>query len=206
MGKFFNPDNFLWRGFGRIADFMFLSICFLVSSVPLVTIPAAGIALYDATARCVYGDEGHPYRRFFRTFRNELLRSIGLTVLWGLGAFVLSIGYQILYQRAQADISQGIFATVYYFSLFIPVAWFCWLIAVESRFVYSFGQLHKMGLYFTFTHLPTTVIITALGLAAFEFCVNMPFMLMILPGICAYIQSIFIEKVFGKYMPKQEET
>ena len=48
------------------------------------------------------------------------------------------------------------------------------------------------------------MIITALGLATFEICFNMPFFLMLLPGICAYIQSIFVEKVFEKYLPKQE--
>ena len=203
MGKFFNPENFLWRGFGRIADFMFLSICFLVSSVPLVTIPAAAIALYDAIARCVYGDEGHPYRRFFRTFKSELMRSIGLTVLWALVAFVLGTGYQVLFQLTQNS-SLGILTVVYYFFLAIPVGCFCWLIAIESRFVYTFGQLHKTALFFTFKHLPATVIITALGLATFEICFNMPFFLMLLPGICAYIQSIFVEKVFEKYLPKQE--
>jgi uncharacterized membrane protein YesL len=203
MGKFFNPENFLWRGFGRIADFMFLSICFLVSSVPLVTIPAAAIALYDAIARCVYGDEGHPYRRFFRTFKSELMRSIGLTVLWALVAFVLGAGYQVLFQLTQNS-SLGILTVVYYFFLAIPVGCFCWLIAIESRFVYTFGQLHKTALFFTFKHLPATVIITALGLATFEICFNMPFFLMLLPGICAYIQSIFVEKVFEKYLPKQE--
>lgn len=203
MGKFFNPENFLWRGFGRIADFMFLSICFLVSSVPLVTIPAAAIALYDAIARCVYGDEGHPYRRFFRTFKSELMRSIGLTVLWALVAFVLGAGYQVLFQLTQNS-SLGILTVVYYFFLAIPVGCFCWLIAIESRFVYTFGQLHKTALFFTFKHLPATVVITALGLATFEICFNMPFFLMLLPGICAYIQSIFVEKVFEKYLPKQE--
>ena len=203
MGKFFNPENFLWRGFGRIADFMFLSICFLVSSVPLVTIPAAAIALYDAIARCVYGDEGHPYRRFFRTFKSELMRSIGLTVLWALVAFVLGAGYQVLFQLTQNS-SLGILTVVYYFFLAIPIGCFCWLIAIESRFVYTFGQLHKTALFFTFKHLPATVIITALGLATFEICFNMPFFLMLLPGICAYIQSIFVEKVFEKYLPKQE--
>ena len=203
MGKFFNPENFLWRGFGRIADFMFLSICFLVSSVPLVTIPAAAIALYDAIARCVYGDEGHPYRRFFRTFKSELMRSIGLTVLWALVAFVLGAGYQVLFQLTQNS-SLGILTVVYYFFLAIPVGCFCWLIAIESRCVYTFGQLHKTALFFTFKHLPATVIITARGLATFEICFNMPFFLMLLPGICAYIQSIFVEKVFEKYLPKQE--
>jgi uncharacterized membrane protein YesL len=203
MNKFFNPESFLWRGFARIADFMFLSICFLVSSVPLVTIPAAAIALYDAIARCVYGDEGHPYRRFFRTFKSELMRSIGLTVLWALVAFVLGAGYQVLFQLTQNS-SLGILTVVYYFFLAIPVGCFCWLIAIESRFVYTFGQLHKTALFFTFKHLPATVIITALGLATFEICFNMPFFLMLLPGICAYIQSIFVEKVFEKYLPKQE--
>ena len=205
MGKFFNPDNFLWRGFGRVADFMLLSCCFFLCSIPLVTIPAAAIALYDATARCVYGKEEHPYRRFFKTFKSELGRSVALAVLWALIAFLLGGAYQILGQAAQTNESLRIFAALLYFSLFIPVAWFCWVLMVESRFVYPFGALHKMGLYFTFRHLPTTVIVAGLGLVSYWICVNMPFFLMILPGVCAYLQSIFVERVFAKYVPKTEE-
>lgn len=204
MNKFFNPENFLWRGFGRIADFMLLSICFLVSSVPLVTIPAAATALYDATARCVYGDEEKPTRRFFRTYRGGLLRSIALALVWGIAALGLGAVYQVLFQLAQGNSSLRMATVVYYFCLFVPVAWFCWVLAVDSRFVYSFGLLHKTALYFTFRHLPTSLAITAAGLLTFEVCVNMPFFLMLLPGVCAYIQSIFVEKVFVKYMPKEE--
>ena len=43
--RFFNPDNWLWRGFGRLADFFILSILWLVCSIPVVTIGAASIAL-----------------------------------------------------------------------------------------------------------------------------------------------------------------
>ena len=172
--------------------------------MPIVTIPAACIALYDATARCVLGSEGSTYRRFFRTFKNELKRSIGIALLWLAIAFVLSMGYQILYQRAQADADQVMFAILYYFSLSIPVAIFCWLLAVESRFVYKFGQLHKMAIYFTFAHLPTTVCIVVLVLITYELCVRTLFLAMVLPGVCAYIQSLFIERVFQKYMPAQE--
>lgn len=204
MKSFFNPEHWLWRGFGRIADFFLLSCCFFLCSIAVVTIPAACIALYDATARCVLGDEGYTYRRFFRTFKNELKRSIGITLLWLVIAFLLGTGYQILYQRAQVDADQVLFAILYYFSLSIPVAIFCWLLAVESRFVYKFGQLHKMAVYFTFTHLPTTVCIVALALITYELCVRMLFLVMVLPGICAYIQSLFIERVFHKYIPAPE--
>ena len=199
MGRFFNPESFLWRGFGRIADFMFLSICFMVASVPLVTIPAAATALYDATARCVYGKEAHPYARFFRTFKAELLRSVGIALLWAAIAFLLSAVYQILCQQGSQ-----MAALVYFFLMFVPVGVFCWVILVESRFVYGFGQLHKTALFFTFSHLPTSLLIAGLDIATYLACVNMPFFLMLLPGICAYVQSIFVEKVFAKYMPEEE--
>lgn len=206
MGGFFNPENWLWRGFGRVADFFLLSGCWFLASIPLVTMPAACIALYDATAHCVLGSDGGTYSRFFRTWKAELKRSVGITILWLAVVAVLGTGYQILYQRAQADADQAMFAIVYYFSLAIPVAVFCWLLAVESRFVYSFGQLHKMAFYFTFAHLPTTVCIVAIALVTFELCVRTVFLVMVLPGICAYIQSIFIERVFKKYIPAKEEA
>ena len=206
MKKFFNPDNFLWRGFARLADFMFLSCCFFVCGALVVTIPAAAIALYDAVAHCLHGDESKPFARFFRTFKNELMRSIGLTVVWGLIAGLLGAVYQILFQLASSGSIANIAAIFFYFSLFIPLAIFCWVIPVESRFVYGFGQLHKVAFIFAFRHLPSSLIIVALGLVTFEVCVNMPFMLMLLPGFCAYFQSFFIEKVFAKYMPKQEEA
>lgn len=205
MGKFFNSENWLWRGFGRVADFFLLSCCWFLCSLPLVTVSSASIALYDAIARCVYGSEEKPYRRFFRTFKRELKQGIGITVLWVILAAVLGAGYQILYQQAQADANVSMLTIVYYFSLFIPVAIFCWLLAVESRFVYGFGQLHKMAAYFTFAHLPTTVAIVIPALITFELCVNLPFLMMVLPGICAYIQAIFIERVFQKYISKDEK-
>lgn len=206
MGGFFNHENWLWRGFGRIADFFMLSCCWFLACIPLVTIPAACIALYDATAHCVLGNDGGTYSRFFRTWKAELKRNIGIALLWLALASVLGAGYQILYQRAQADAEQVMFALVYYFSLAIPVAVFCWLLAVESRYVYGFGQLHKMAFYFTFAHLPTTLCIVAVALVTFELCSHMLFLAMVLPGVCAYIQSIFIERVFKKYIPAEEPT
>lgn len=206
MRSFFNPENWLWRGFGRIADFFLLSGCWFLACIPLVTIPAACIALYDAAAHCVLNNERGTYSRFFRTWKAELKRSVGIAVMWLAIAFLLSIGYQTLHQRAQADASQAMFGIVYYFCLSVPVAIFCWLLAVESRFVHRFGQLHKMAVYFTFAHLPTTVCIVAIALVTYELCVRTVFLVMVLPGICAYIQSIFIERVFRKYIPAKEEA
>ena len=77
--NFFNSENWFWKGFGRLADYFILSFCWLLCSIPVVTIGTATIALYDAVAHCVRGREPDLAKRFFTTFKKELLRGILLT-------------------------------------------------------------------------------------------------------------------------------
>ena len=204
MSGFFNPDNFLWRFFGKAFDIFGASCMWLLCSMPLITVGTASIALYDTVAHCLRGSETNLAKRFFGTFKKELIPGILLTILWAAIAMFFWFSYQIIYQMAQADAALSIFAVVYYFTLAIPVGILGWAIAVESRFVYRFFQLHKMALYFCFAHLPTTIIMVLLALAAIEICVDFPFMALFVPGIIVYFQSFFMEKVFKKYMPAEE--
>ena len=203
MGGFFNPENWLWKFFGKIFDFFGLSCMWFLCSIPLITVGPASIALYDTCAHCLRGNETNLARRFFSTFKKELVPGIGLTVLWAAVCMVLWFGYQIVFQMGQADPKMAIFAVVYYVSLLIPVGALCWVFAVQSRFVYRFFPLHKMALYFTFAHLPTTVAIVILALVAIEICVDFPFMVIFVPGIMVYVQSFLIERVFKKYIPAE---
>lgn len=206
MNGFFNPENFVWRFFGKIFDLFGLSCMWLLCSMPIVTVGTASIALYDTAAHCLRGSETNLAKRFFRTFKQELIPGILMTILWSAIAMVFWFGYQIVFQMGQADSSVAIFAVVYYFSLLIPVGILCWVITVESRFVYKFFQLHKMALYFTFAHLPTTVALIAMALVAVELCLDFPFLVIFVPGILVYFQSWFVERVFKKYIPAEETT
>ena len=203
MGGFFNPENWLWRFFGKFYDFFLLSCLWVLCSIPLVTVGAASIALYDTAAHCLRGEEVHRSKRFFGTFKKELVPGILLTILWAAIGMLFWFGYQIVYQTAQANPQMAIFAVVSYVFLLIPVGVLCWIFAVQSRFVYPFFGLHKMALYFTFAHLPTTVALVLLALVTIEICVDFPFMVIFLPGILVFFQSFFIERVFKKYMPTE---
>lgn len=205
MRNFFNPESWLWRGFGRLADYFLLSACWLFSSLPLVTLGPASIALYDTVAHCVRGGEGGMVRRFLKTFKNELLRGILLTVLFAVAAFVLNMGYQILVQLGESSQAMTVVSIVYFCTLAVPLGCACWCVALESRFVYSFGQLLKNSFAFTFLHLPQTALIVVIFVLALNLVLNIPFLVMIIPGAAAHLQSLFIEKVFKKYMPTEEE-
>lgn len=191
-------ENIIWRSFGRLSDWFLVSICWLLCCVPVVTIVPACIALYDTVARCIRGDESGLFSRFFRTFKNELGRGILLTVLWAALCLFIAMGYLILYNAESA------FSLVYLGSLFIPLGVLCWVVALESRFVYGFGTLHKNAFIFTFAYLPQTLAIVAVLVVGIVVLLLFPPIVIVLPGIAANLQSVFIEKVMTRYMPEEE--
>ena len=203
LKRFFDSNNIIWRTFNKFSDLMMLSLCWLLCCIGVVTIGASSIALYDAVSRCVRGDEGNMFRRFFRTFKNELGRGILLTVLWGLLCAALYIGYLYLYQAGVTSTGYAMISILYFFALFLPLAVLCWVISIESRFAYSFGQLHRTAFIFAFGYLPKTIPVVALLAAAIIVLLNLPFLVFIIPGLMTYFQSHFIEKVFVKYMPSE---
>ena len=201
MSGFFNPDNWLWKSFGKAFDFFGLSCMWLLSSMLIVTVGPASIACYDAAAHCLRGKEPNLAGRFFGTLKRELVPGILITLVWGVIFLALWVGFQIVGQMGQP-----IFQVVYYFTMLVPVGALCWLIPIQSRFVYKFGQLHKMAFVFALTHLPHTAAILAMALVTVELCIDFPFLVIFLPGVLVYFQSFFIEKVFKKYMPEEESA
>lgn len=206
MKTIFDPDNWFWRSFGRLADYFILSMIWLACCLPIVTIGTACIALYDTVAHCFRFQEGNMVKRFFGTFKRELLRGILLTVLWAVVGYLLNVGYQIIYQLGAGDATWAVFSLVYLVTLFVPLGAVCWVISLESRFAYSFLQLHSTAFIFTFGHLLQTVAIVALLVAAVIVIFNFPYLLLFLPAALAHLQSFFIEKVFKKYMPDEEQA
>lgn len=204
MGSFFNPENFLWRWCAKLADFVMLSCLWVLCSIPVVTAVPACIALYDATARCVYGNEGATYRRFLRTFKSELRRGIPMTLVWAVAVFVLNAGYQILCHIGAENQTMQMVSIIYFCTLLLPIGIACWAVILESRFAYSFGVLHKNAVLFTFAHLPQTIANVVLFVVALNVCINIIPLVMVIPGLAAFLQACFSERVLKRYMPPEE--
>ena len=199
MKKIFDSDNIVWSFFDSLFDLVGLTLCWVVCSLPVVTLPAATTALYDSVARCVKGDDGGAYSRFFRTWRNELLRSLGLSLLWAVIGLVLGFGYYRVYELFPGSPV----ALLYLVSLLIPVAIFLWVLIINSRFAYGFLQLHRVAVYYSLAHLPQTVLLLVLTLVAVESVLMLPFAIACAPAVLMYAASFFVEKVFERYMPKE---
>ncbi len=199
-------ENPLLHWFSKIGDFFVLSILWLLLCLPVLTFIPASIALYDSVAHCIHGDEDGTLSRFFRTLKKELLRGLLLSALCIAIGFVLYWGYSILYQMGMENQAMAAYSLVYLFSMLIPLGILGWLIPVESRFEHSFFGLLKVAAIYAISHLPTTVIILVILAASVVAVGFVPVLGLLLPGITVTVQSWFIERVFKKYMPEEEDT
>jgi uncharacterized membrane protein YesL len=199
-------ENFFLRWFGRLADVIVLSLLWTLCSLPLVTMGAATIALYDAIAQCIHGNHESPCKYFFHVFKTELLRGILITLVWAALGVVLYLGYAFLHQWGQTMPVARTYSMVYLGTLLIPVAIFCWLIPLESRFSYGFFGLHKEAATFVIVHLPTTGIMLGVTAVAAVITIVMPALIILLPGLVVTLHSYFAEKVFKQYIDEDVQA
>lgn len=69
MKKYLNINNPIMRGLSRVADCLFLSVLWLVFSLPVITIGASSTALYTTVYRYIRRGEGYLWRTFWEAFK-----------------------------------------------------------------------------------------------------------------------------------------
>ena len=199
FGHLFRPYGRLWTILNNITDVVALSVLWCLCCLPVVTVVPATTALYDSVVRGVrFGGEG-VYRRFFRTFRNELWLGVGSTILWGLilffGAWVLAL----LQEAGQEDSRAALMAGAYRALIAIPLAAACWSALIPSRFTCSFRELVGLSVRYLPAHLLSSLLIAAFTWLVFWYCRNYPMGLIFAPAVCALGWSFVVEPVFSKY-------
>lgn len=205
MNQIFNPENFFWKCFDKMADVVGLSLLWFMCSLPVVTIGPACAALYDAAFHCVRCGEPGLYGRFLRTFRREF-KCAGLSWLaWGTALALLYLGYRAAAGLAHQSRVMLVLAAAYLVLMVIPAGLLCWLFPLISRFEYGFLALNRTALQFWFAHLPSTLAMTALLVVCEHLCVQLLFPVFFLPCLLALAHSVFAERAFRKHLPEQED-
>ena len=195
----FDPENWIWKPFGRLADFLILSGLWLLCCVPVVTAGAACAALYDCAARCMIGEEREMLSRFFRTFRRELKLGSLSFILWGLILGIALTAIRTFTASAAGTDSNLIlaYASVILLALLTGIA--AWVFPLLSRFTFRFADLQRTAIKLAIAFLPRTAMLAAVNIAAGWLCMRFLLPVMVVPGIAALLSAAVLEPVFTKY-------
>lgn len=196
-------ESFIMRWFSKVGPFCVLSLVWLLMCLPIITIIPACVSLYDSVVHCLHGTEDGPVRRFFRTFKSELLRGIVLSSLFIAVVLLLVYGFRITAIFGSGTLST-VYSMLYAGTMLIPMGIVAWIIPIQARFAYPFGELLGTSLAMSFANLPTTAAVLGIFLATLVIMLLLPPLVIMAPAICVTIQAHLIEKVFKKYIDETD--
>ena len=206
--KKFGIDNPFFAFMGRVGDILILNILFVITSIPVVTIGMSLSAMYRVTLRMARKECNYVAIEYFRASREEWKKS---TVIWLI--MLMSGGVLVFDVTVGKDMWNALNAAVGAL-IFIWGMLFTYVFAVQARFENTVKNIFKNALYMAVRHFPFTVIMMVLN-AIPAVCILFGSMTMALATpiyvaagftVTARINSIFLNRIFRKYAPEEEEA
>lgn len=206
MSRFFDVENPLFFLLSKIADMLFLSIAFILLSIPIVTIGPAYTALYYSVVKVIRRERGYLFKEFFRSFRLNFKRAaivgILLTIVFVVLAFDLSYAWGLTAdpESNKGSLLMGVFIGIAVLAFCI----FMYVFPILSRFDMTVKQLIKASMFMSMRHIHFTILMILVNVVVLVIiCFSLPF-IFIAPATVVLVNSLMMERVFKKYMPESE--
>ena len=203
MKKLFKYDGKFYRFMNKFGNLIILNFLFILTSIPLITIVSSLSALYYATVKTVRTENGYPVREYFEAFKREIKKGLIIGTALVLAGIILYI--DLLYVSQ----SPSLFGAISY-AVFILLALICFGLLIYypivlSRFKLKTMELLKLALFMLFKHLPSTILLFIIYIAAGLLILLIPIPLVfVVPSVMLFFSSFITEKIFKHYMSIDE--
>lgn len=200
----FRPDSPLMIVMSQITDCIFLSMFWLLGSIPVITAGTSCAALYDASYRAFRREEKHAWQRFAEVYRKNWRESILPTLVAiaaGLGLWFLMVG---AWNRAvYGESSWMAFSGIALVGV-VGVGILSVLFPMMSRFENSAAALLRNTVFIAVANLPRTLVLGVVNVVTILLCLRYIFPVFFAPSLAALLGSLLIEPMFKPYLNQEE--
>lgn len=193
-------------GPGRL---LFLAVM-IFSMLLILAAGPASTAFYYAVVKVIRRERSYVLKEFFRSFKLNFRQGVIIMLIYSVFALLMYFDVTYAMQLTKegskfGSVMYGVFIAQVFFVLFTVI----YIFPLLSRFTVTIKHLFKWAFFLSFRHIIFTLLLLVLFVATavmmyFSF-MYMPFLVLFLPGIYTLVASFPIEKIFKKYMPKDEE-
>ena len=211
MKQLFSIDGPVMGALGKIADFMILSLLWLMCCIPVITFGAATAALYYVTLKMARGEASGVAKLFFKALKENMKAGIVFTLVFALAGAVLYLDYTLMLQLSGA---LGAVLRVVFMALGIC----CLLTALytfplQAQFVNTVKGTLTNAFWFALRNLRITLLVLLVHasplLLVFLSLENLlkllPLLLLLLPSVISFISSVLLMKVFKPLMEQSAQ-
>ena len=186
-------------------DLVALGFLTLLLCVPVVTACPAVTALYYSVAKSIRRGRGGPYREYFRSFKENLVQGMGLSVILALFCAVGFFAATYVVNEPLSEAVDFFYRATFVFACLMAFMILSLACPVLSRFRFKTAQILlfslRAALRFPLRTLGLAALWAALG-AAFRF---FPPALILAPGLGTFAATFLLEPAFRHYMPERSE-
>ena len=200
----FRYDGPVLTFLSRFWNCVWLSLLFLLCSVPVFTIGLSYSALYYTMRKAMHYERGYVTPGFFHAirinFRQAAAAGMIFLAVWG----ILFADYRILRQMLEAGSGVGHFSVVILIVAFLVLLYALWVFAYLSRFQDSLKVIFQNSAYLLFTNVGKTLLAGLLIAACGLVCFLEPILIALLPSLCVWMISILFERAFRANMSEEQ--
>lgn len=204
MSGFFNADNRLWSSVNSAVDAILLNLMWLITCIPVVTIGAATTAFYYTTHKVIRNQRSGIWKEYWSSFKGNFKQATKTWLIF-LAIFVIfyfDINICVEYMKTGEKI--GMMAFFFYGLLAVVLIWFMYVFAYMARFEDNIKTTMKNAAIMAFTNLGYSLLVLVLLAGVLFVFRYVPFFSWFVPAIAMVFINLVLEKVFRKYMSKEE--
>lgn len=203
MGGIFSIDSPLMQGLSKILDCIFLSILWVVFSLPLITFGASTSALYYTANKTIRNSRGYVWQQFWRGFKSSFKQSTILWLIFLLIMFLLYNDIQIVGLLGSGNLA---FAAKVFFTVLMVVLGMVvmYIFPYVARFSAPLKSVAKNCAFMMVRHLPWSFLaLLVIAVTAFIMWL-IPITIFFMPTLGALAMTLILERIFVRYMSEED--
>lgn len=195
MSKVFSYDSPVWKFMGRLIDFLYLTLLWFVTSIPLITIGASTTTIYYIALKMADNQDEYLTQMYFKNFARFFRES---TIVWMM---VLEVGAVLAgdfyicarIKSPMAAMLMAAFAVIVVVYLMTVLYLFPVIARInQSPLGYVKASFYLAVKYFGWTVLCLVIAVCIAAIGIFGFW---PLLLLSI-GLTAYLQSLVFRQIF----------
>lgn len=206
MFGLFKYDGFVVQTCNKIVDTICLSLLWLVTSLPIVTMGAATTALYYAVNSGIRYDQGHIWKAYWKSFRNNFRQA---TCIWLLLLLVYGLLGASCYCTYRLCINNMLPKEMFYGLLVVIALVMTWgnlLFPYLAKFQNTTKMILKNCFGIGLLNLPKAILQTVFFVLVILGISMFPMVILFAPGIYMVLSCYTLEPVFRKYMSEEDRA
>ena len=117
----FSTDSKLYKTMVMLTNIVTINFCWIITSLPLVTVGASTVAAYTVIFRIIDGTEGYVFKDYFKAFAQNWKQGTLLWIITAIIVYALYLDAQILTKSEDPSVALIVISIVSFVALFFAL-------------------------------------------------------------------------------------